>query len=202
MCANCSEEHAATSRECKVYQQQKNILKIKIEKKCSLRQAQNFYKNQMSTPALTNTFASVVADTQSNDKKGQEKNDSTQNNIKSKEKDQQKNIQSTSKESRDRKNIEKTISSTENDNFTPTTPTTSSLVNALPLSRDVTNKNKTTNYEDFNLSPTTPITFTSNDDTLTNCNLNLLQRNMKKNKGISQFLSSSDDETDYNKMDL
>lgn len=47
-CANCSEEHPSSSKECKIFKQQKEILKIKIKEKCSLKVAKEKYFTQKS----------------------------------------------------------------------------------------------------------------------------------------------------------
>lgn len=49
-CINCTEEHPSTSKECKVFKQQKEILKIKTKDKCSLKTAKEKYQAQLSSP--------------------------------------------------------------------------------------------------------------------------------------------------------
>ena len=48
-CANCSEPHSAASRECTKYAQQKEILKIQTQNKCTLREAKNIHRSTTTT---------------------------------------------------------------------------------------------------------------------------------------------------------
>ncbi|XP_017467667.1 PREDICTED: TBC1 domain family member 5 homolog B-like [Rhagoletis zephyria] len=60
-CANCFGPHAASSKNCPKYQQSKDILKIKTEKKCSMRDAIKIYRTQ-NPPQVQNlsTFANRI----------------------------------------------------------------------------------------------------------------------------------------------
>ncbi|XP_049302934.1 uncharacterized protein LOC125776092 [Bactrocera dorsalis] len=53
-CANCGEEHSASSPTCKKYQEQKEVLKIKTRNKCTMREAKILYKQQNP---ITNSFS-------------------------------------------------------------------------------------------------------------------------------------------------
>jgi len=48
-CANCSSDHASSSPSCPRYQQQKELIKIKTTRKCSIREARLILKQQSTT---------------------------------------------------------------------------------------------------------------------------------------------------------
>lgn len=60
MCANCLGEHPASSRTCPKYLQQKEVLKIKTQNKCTMNEARKLYKQQnpfdLSTNLLSQSF--------------------------------------------------------------------------------------------------------------------------------------------------
>lgn len=59
-CVNCSEDHPSSSRDCKKFKQQKEILKIKTIEKCSLKVAKEKYQHTTSTPPLVLSFADIT----------------------------------------------------------------------------------------------------------------------------------------------
>lgn len=59
-CVNCSEEHPSNFKECKVFKQHKEVLKIKTKEKCSLKAAKEKYETQTTTPPLVQTFSDVI----------------------------------------------------------------------------------------------------------------------------------------------
>ncbi|XP_070853705.1 uncharacterized protein [Drosophila suzukii] len=52
-CANCSGQHPASSPACPAYQQQRDLLKIKTTKKCSMREARIIQKQQLQQSSST-----------------------------------------------------------------------------------------------------------------------------------------------------
>ncbi|CAD6997493.1 unnamed protein product [Ceratitis capitata] len=66
MCGNCSEEHPSSSNQCKKFQQAKEILAIKIKNKCSMLEARNIYRTQLTIPPV-NSNASYGTVLSSND---------------------------------------------------------------------------------------------------------------------------------------
>lgn len=60
MCANCSGEHPASSISCPKFQQAKEILKIKTEEKCSMREAAKKYRAQAPTPSPLQSFSEIT----------------------------------------------------------------------------------------------------------------------------------------------
>ncbi|XP_017462396.1 PREDICTED: uncharacterized protein LOC108355773, partial [Rhagoletis zephyria] len=56
-CANCDEDHAANSNKCPKFVQQKEILKIKIQRKCTLKQAREMYSAQFPRASPPLSFA-------------------------------------------------------------------------------------------------------------------------------------------------
>lgn len=59
-CVNCSEEHPSISSDCKVFKQQKEILKIKTKDKCSIKTAKEKYIAQNSAPLFTRSYSEVT----------------------------------------------------------------------------------------------------------------------------------------------
>ncbi|XP_053967945.1 uncharacterized protein LOC128869418 [Anastrepha ludens] len=59
-CANCAEEHPSSSPQCKKFQQQRDILRIKINNKCTLREAFNIYRKQITTNELSPMSYSAI----------------------------------------------------------------------------------------------------------------------------------------------
>jgi len=53
VCANCSGQHPASSPACPAYQQQRDLLKIKTTKKCSMREARIIQKQQLQQSSST-----------------------------------------------------------------------------------------------------------------------------------------------------
>lgn len=74
LCANCEENHPASSYTCKKFIQQKEILKIKTKRKCSLREALSIYNEQnkalspTSYSATTSSILNKSLETSSTDK--------------------------------------------------------------------------------------------------------------------------------------
>lgn len=62
-CANCNGDHAASFQSCPKYQQQREILRIKTTKKCSMREAKNTLKQQLpnNTNISQTSFATIAA---------------------------------------------------------------------------------------------------------------------------------------------
>ena len=60
-CANCAENHPASSRVCKKFTQQKEILTIKTQKKCSMREAKQIHKIQSPSPNIIHSYSSATA---------------------------------------------------------------------------------------------------------------------------------------------
>ncbi|XP_017481602.1 PREDICTED: uncharacterized protein LOC108370729 [Rhagoletis zephyria] len=60
MCANCSAEHRSSDNTCPKYKQTKEILKIKTLEKCSMRDALKRYRENISVPSFTASFAQVL----------------------------------------------------------------------------------------------------------------------------------------------
>ncbi|XP_036338624.1 uncharacterized protein LOC118748357 [Rhagoletis pomonella] len=60
-CANCQDEHPSNSNKCTKFIQQKEILKIKIQQKCTLKQAKNKYIAQLPQTSSPSSFAGVVS---------------------------------------------------------------------------------------------------------------------------------------------
>lgn len=58
-CANCAENHPSSSNTCKKFIQQKEILKIKTKRKCSLRDALSIYNEQNKVISPTSYSATV-----------------------------------------------------------------------------------------------------------------------------------------------
>lgn len=63
MCANCSEQHPSSSNECKKFKQAKDILAIKTKNKCSMMEARNIYRTQITTPPVisSSSYATVLS---------------------------------------------------------------------------------------------------------------------------------------------
>lgn len=59
-CANCSEEHAASFKHCKRFMQDKEIIKIKTIKKCTLAEAKQIYNDQNPIPFSSLAYSSAV----------------------------------------------------------------------------------------------------------------------------------------------
>uniref|UniRef100_W8AFQ2 Nucleic-acid-binding protein from transposon X-element n=1 Tax=Ceratitis capitata TaxID=7213 RepID=W8AFQ2_CERCA len=74
-CANCSSSHPSSSNICEKFLQAKEILKIKITKKCTMREAINFHKN--STPSFTESSPSFYSIAKPNTSQQPEHNQST-----------------------------------------------------------------------------------------------------------------------------
>lgn len=60
-CANCAENHPASSRECKKFIQQKEILTIKTTKKCSMSEAKQIHKTQSLSLNNIHSYSSAIA---------------------------------------------------------------------------------------------------------------------------------------------
>ncbi|XP_053949437.1 uncharacterized protein DDB_G0281497-like [Anastrepha ludens] len=60
-CANCQEQHPASSKECKKFQQEKEILKIKTTTKCTMREARRLATNSVHSNSVTPTYSSITA---------------------------------------------------------------------------------------------------------------------------------------------
>ncbi|XP_017472371.1 PREDICTED: uncharacterized protein LOC108363506 [Rhagoletis zephyria] len=61
MCANCLGAHSASYKDCPLYEQQKQILKIKTQNKCSYNEARRLYKIQNPLSGnLKQTYSSVT----------------------------------------------------------------------------------------------------------------------------------------------
>lgn len=85
-CANCAEEHPSSSRQCTKFQQQREILRIKTNKKCTLLEAFKIYKNQITTPSST-SYSAVASNNNAINEKENKINKKDQNqteNIKQK----------------------------------------------------------------------------------------------------------------------
>lgn len=66
-CANCSGEHAASSNTCPKYMQAKEVLKIKTQEKCTLKEANKIYKIRNPLPPAAGSFANTLKSTNSLD---------------------------------------------------------------------------------------------------------------------------------------
>lgn len=79
-CANCAEEHPASSNQCTKFIQQKEVLKIKTKRKCSMREALTIYNEQTKNITPSSTSYSTIASTNqiinSNSTKANQKNNS------------------------------------------------------------------------------------------------------------------------------
>lgn len=116
-CANCLEEHAASSNKCSKFVQQKEILKIKIKNKCTISEAKRIHRNTTNTAPLNSTFSSVVSNNTTKSNIETTKNIITQNNT-----IYNKNIT----ENKEIKNNEtKNVNSNSSQKTTNTLPTTS-----------------------------------------------------------------------------
>lgn len=60
-CANCEEEHASNSNKCPKFLQQKEILKIKTQRRCTIKQAREIYMSQLPKTSPPSSFAGVTA---------------------------------------------------------------------------------------------------------------------------------------------
>ncbi|XP_054745832.1 GATA zinc finger domain-containing protein 13-like [Anastrepha obliqua] len=76
MCTNCSGNHPAYDKLCPKYQQSKEILKIQVENKCTMKEAITLYKNQIPSIIGGPSFASVTQNF--NTLNQQQQNDSSQ----------------------------------------------------------------------------------------------------------------------------
>ncbi|XP_054734443.1 rhoGEF domain-containing protein gxcJ-like [Anastrepha obliqua] len=71
-CANCSGDHAASSKSCPKFVQMKQIITIKTEKKCSMREAIRIQKMQIpptlneSSPSFSNVTKNTYSNPQNN----------------------------------------------------------------------------------------------------------------------------------------
>ncbi|XP_036320862.1 uncharacterized protein LOC118735299 isoform X1 [Rhagoletis pomonella] len=65
-CANCAGEHAASSNSCQKYQQAKEIMKIKTQEKCTLREANKIYKTRNPLSLNPNSLANIIKENSSN----------------------------------------------------------------------------------------------------------------------------------------
>lgn len=66
-CANCASDHPSSSNKCEKFIQAKEIMKIKVTKKCTMREAVNIHKN--SSPSFTESspsFSSVAMRSEKN----------------------------------------------------------------------------------------------------------------------------------------
>ncbi|XP_060651103.1 uncharacterized protein LOC132787810 [Drosophila nasuta] len=59
-CVNCSEEHPSSSRQCPKYQQQREILKIKTTKKCTMREAKLLFNGTTTKLSSSSSYAAVA----------------------------------------------------------------------------------------------------------------------------------------------
>ncbi|CAD6999005.1 unnamed protein product [Ceratitis capitata] len=61
LCANCASNHPSSSNKCEKFIQAKEILKIKVTRKCTMREAINIHKNSVPTlPESSASFSSVI----------------------------------------------------------------------------------------------------------------------------------------------
>lgn len=69
-CANCAEDHPASSNKCTKYIQQKEVLKIKTKQKCTMREAITIHKEQtrINNPSSYSSIASTNIETTSKPK--------------------------------------------------------------------------------------------------------------------------------------
>jgi len=75
-CANCSGEHSASSRQCPKYQEQREILKIKTVRKCTMREAKTIFKTTSQNSVNTASYSSVAKTShQRSENANQNKND-------------------------------------------------------------------------------------------------------------------------------
>lgn len=60
-CVNCSGEHPSSSNSCPKYLESKELLKIKTDKKCSMRQAIQMYKESRLSQTTSTSYANVLS---------------------------------------------------------------------------------------------------------------------------------------------
>lgn len=65
MCANCEEEHPASSSSCRKFIDQKEIIRLKTKNKCSLKEAKALFRQTQTQIPSTSTYAAAVASTSS-----------------------------------------------------------------------------------------------------------------------------------------
>lgn len=63
-CANCAEDHPASSNKCKKFIQQKEIIQIKTKKKCSMREAIALYNENAKSSLSPTSYSKIVTSTQ------------------------------------------------------------------------------------------------------------------------------------------
>lgn len=73
-CANCLEEHAASSNKCSQFTQQKELLKIKIKNKCTMSEAKRIQRNSIPITPNTKSYSSVTSEKAINKQKPSENN--------------------------------------------------------------------------------------------------------------------------------
>ncbi|XP_065356474.1 uncharacterized protein LOC135950878 [Calliphora vicina] len=78
-CANCLEEHAASSNKCTKFIQQKEILRIKIKNKCTISEAKRIHKSSISLISPNASFSSIVSNYTPTPNIAKNKNDITHN---------------------------------------------------------------------------------------------------------------------------
>ncbi|XP_046810014.1 uncharacterized protein LOC124420598 [Lucilia cuprina] len=59
-CANCAEDHPASSNKCSKFIQQKEILKIKTQRKCTMREATNIHREQFKNTNTSTSYSKIV----------------------------------------------------------------------------------------------------------------------------------------------
>ena len=60
MCTNCAGEHPSFDRSCPKFLQSKEILKLQLQNKCTMREAINIYKNQCPSIVGGPSFSSII----------------------------------------------------------------------------------------------------------------------------------------------
>ena len=144
-CANCAEPHPATSKDCKKFNQQKDILKIKTKSKCTMREAKEIYRKQKpSNNSLNPTFSSITSNN-TNKIVSSSVNSITQN---SSEKQQQIPNSENINISNNNSFTSSATSSTNNNLITP--PATSSTNKNTHISNPSKNNNKASTTETQN----------------------------------------------------
>ena len=60
-CANCLDEHPASSNKCTKFMQQKELLKIKIKNKCTIKEAWTILRNNTPITSPNTTYSAVAS---------------------------------------------------------------------------------------------------------------------------------------------
>lgn len=172
-CANCEGEHPSNSNNCPNYIQQREILKIKIKQRCTMKQARALYTAQFPQPSQPDSYAGVTADPDKNQPKkpnSQTLNKATSSAITLNHKDNPSTSKTLSKDKNERtvfnlksKTTETPIKTSESSTAT----TTSTLTNATTAIDSYYNNKLTTSKTSLNRNKTTENTMSMETDTTT-----------------------------------